>query len=620
MVIKKAVRGPRGWRLAVVPAALVLGGVTAQPARAGTVDLGEGFEAVWSLGASFTGGWRTSNPDPNLIAIGDGGQASAGTHSHTKNFDKWDSMTQLGRVVGDVNLRNGKTGLMVRAKAWDNFLYAHQDQPFGAPSNGFHPNTKLSDDQFDTNLSKFKGVELLDLYAYTSLDVGETSQLTLRFGQHVVNFGETLFVPGVNQYQALDVTALRTPGTQLKEALLPVPQVSANFGLGNGFSVEGFYQFGWRRTVIDGCGTYWSPANALNCVDGSILVGGAGTSEENWNGYPHPAFGGAVFNYQFSRIADKEPERKATGQYGIALKQMVDELDTEFGAYYVSYTTKLPNLSAERRASGAGSILHPAGSVYAVNPLTADASIYWDYRAKDIKVAGLSASTVLAGWSVGTEYSYTHDYPVQINSVDAFYALAAGIGPMAGKWGAGAQEMIGYERKTRQQISVSALRLLPAFIGATGGSVIGEVAYQRWSDIGDPNTETRYGRGFEYGAAAHSAYGGTCPAAATNAMNCTTDGYFTSKAAGLRLMAELDYPDLIPGVVVKPRLFYSRDFLGWSADGVFSKGRQAIAPGVKFEMNKTYLLDLNYTRFNPNAHFDGFHDRDYMSIVLGVSL
>ncbi len=438
--------------------------VLASPAQAGTVDLGDGVEAVWSLGASFTSGTRMAAPDPNMIGVGDGGQASAATHSHTKNFQKHDSMTQLGRVIGDVNIRKGDTGMMLRGKAWDNWLYSHGDQDFGAPSNGFRPGTRLSDSQFDTNLSKFRGFELLDAYAYTSFNFGESAQMKVRFGQHVVNFGESIFIPGVNQYQALDITALRQPGTQLKEALLPVPQISANLGMGDGLSFEGFYQLGWRRSAIDGCGTYWSPANALNCVNGSILVGGDGTSEANWNGYPHAALGGMPLNYQFSRLGDKKPS--SGGQFGLAIKKMVDSLDTEFGAYYVNYTTKLPNLSAVRRQPGQpGSILHPEGSAYALNPGTRDASIYWDYSAKNIKVLGLSASTVLGGWSIGSELSYTQDFPVQINSVDAFYALASGVGPMATQWGAGPRTMVGYERKNKTQLQVSAFRLLPSMLG-----------------------------------------------------------------------------------------------------------------------------------------------------------
>lgn len=135
-------------------------------ACAGTTDLGNGVEAVWSLTASATGGWRTARPDPDLIGIGDGGSASSSTHSHNKNFGKGGNTSQLLRIVGDVNIRKGDSGLVLRAKAWDNLRYSRNSVSFGAPSNGFTPDSRLDDSQFDTRLSKFNGIELLDAYAY----------------------------------------------------------------------------------------------------------------------------------------------------------------------------------------------------------------------------------------------------------------------------------------------------------------------------------------------------------------------------------------------------------------------------------------------------------------------
>ncbi|WP_323122949.1 DUF1302 domain-containing protein [Burkholderia alba] len=587
---------------------LVWGGTHA--AHAGTIDLGNGIEAVWSLDASFTAGWRTKSPDPELIGIGDGGKASAATHSTDKNFSKGDNIADLLRVVGDIDVHKNGTGVVLRAKAWDNVRYSRQSLSFGAPSNGFVPDTRLDDSHFDTNLSKFKGVELLDAYAYSSFDLGESTQLKVRVGQHVVNFGESLFIPGVNQYQVLDVTALRQPGTLLKEAILPVPQISANLGLGGGKSIEAFYQFEWRRTAIDGCGTYWSSATALNCTPDSILVGGDGTSRQGWSGMP---------NFQFSRAPDRTPAN--SGQFGIAFKDMVDAIDTEFGAYFVNYAPKVPNLSAVRGTA----VPHPAGSAYglpsAATGLTAqDTSIYWDYSASNIKVFGLSASTVLGGWSTSAEASYTKGFPVQLSPVDSFLGLATGVGPSASLFGgADARDMPGYVRKNKSQIQISATKLLSRVLGAAGGTFVAEAAYQHWNGIGDPYTGLRYGRGFEFGAAQHASFGGACPAAATNANNCTQDGYFTSNAWGVRAMIELEYPNLIPNVVVKPHLFFSQDVKGWSADGVFSQGRYAITPGVKFELKKAYTLDLSYTHFNPHARFDSFHDRDFVAAVLTAS-
>lgn len=606
--------------------ALALAAAGALPAQAGTIDLGDGLEAVWTLNASFTNGWRARDPDKELIGIGDGGTGSAYTGSATKNFEKGDNFTSLLRVIGDVNLRKGKTGAVLRAKAWDNLRLSNRDVPLGAPSNGFVPDTRLDDGEFDTRLSKFRGAALLDAYGYTSFDIGDDVQATVKLGSHAVNFGESLFIPGVNQYSVLDVNALRQPGTLLKEAILPVPQLSANVGLPGGFSVEAFYKLRWMRTSIDGCGTYWSPSTALNCNQGSALVAsdvaGSFTSAQFANGVP--ALGGLNFN--FSRASDREPSKR--GQFGIAVKKSVEALDAELGAYFVNYTAHLPTLSVVR------DLLVVPGSVYYTNPADGSTiplgSIQWDYTARNIKVVGLSASTVLGGWAVAGELSYTKGFPVQLSPVDMFFAFAApngaggvGVGPLASRIGSAAAPLAsntyvaGYDRKNRSQLQLSTIKILPNMLGSSQLSLVGEVAFQHWSGIGDPATGVRYGRGFEYGAAQHPTFGGVCPAATPG--NCTQDGYFTTNAWGLRLLAELEYPGLVPNINLKPRLFLAQDAKGWSADGMFVEDRRTLSLGLRAEVDKRYYADFSYTTFNRKARFDSFHDRDFFGLVLGAS-
>lgn len=83
--------------------------------------------------------------------------------------------------------------------------------------------------------------------------------LNARVGNQVINWGEGLyFQNGINAINPIDVAALRRPGSQVKEALLPVPMLYANLGLTDNLNMEAFYQLQWRRTVLEGCGTYFS--------------------------------------------------------------------------------------------------------------------------------------------------------------------------------------------------------------------------------------------------------------------------------------------------------------------------------------------------------------------------
>jgi Protein of unknown function (DUF1302) len=382
--------------------------------------------------------------------------------------------------------------------------------------------------------------------------------------------------------------------------------------------MEGFYQFQWTRTSLDGCGTYWSAVSALNCTDNTVLIAsdaaGSYTSQQYYNGVP--ALGGR--NFQFMKLADRTPSNP--NQFGLSAKKTVESLDTEFGAYFVNYTTHTPIISVVRAPGTIANSLYYAGGAQ-------KGAAQWDYTASDIQVTGLSASTVLGGWSVAGEVSYTKDLPVQVSAADVLSGFAgaggAGTGPVASRYGSAAaalgsgQYIAGYDRKDKFQIQMSTIKSFSNVLGASGASLVGEVAYQHWSGIGDPSTGVRYGRGFEFGAAQHASTGGVC--ALANKANCTQDGYFTSDAWGFRVQAELDYPNVFAGVNLKPRLFYSQDVQGWSADNLFSQGRQAVSLAVRAEYLRKYYMDLSVTMYNPDAHFDSFHDRDNIGLVMGAS-
>ena len=91
-------------------------------------------------------------------------------------------------------------------------------------------------------------VELLDAYVTGGFDVsGITADL--RLGWHVLNWGESTFIPnGINAINPFDVSKLRLPGSELREALLPVGMASASVAPTDALSVDAFYQFDWEKT------------------------------------------------------------------------------------------------------------------------------------------------------------------------------------------------------------------------------------------------------------------------------------------------------------------------------------------------------------------------------------
>ncbi len=112
-----------------------------------------------------------------------------------------------------------------------------------------------------------------------------------------------------------------------------------NLGLPAGFSLEGFYQFKWEETVIDGCGTYFSDLDfvAKGCNHATVpdaqVAPGVFLPDRILQGI------NSVYKDPF---VDKASD---SGQFGLALRNYVEAIDTEFGLYYQRLHSRTPVLA-----------------------------------------------------------------------------------------------------------------------------------------------------------------------------------------------------------------------------------------------------------------------------------
>lgn len=380
-------------------------------------------------------------------------------------------------------------------------------------------------------------------------------------------------------------------------------------------SVEAFYQLEWKKNVLDGCGTYWSITDVYNCSDAGVVIpaGPLGnlSDGEVYNGLnnplgPFPAGATGVM----ANAGDREPGN--SGQWGIAARYFSPALSTEFGAYFVNYHQRSPVISVLLNGS-------PAPSAFAAG--TNRMQYVWDWSAEDIKAYGLSLSTTVSGWSVFGEISHTKDLPVQLNGLDLLRGASSGAGPLGFLRDLPRNQGVlytGYDRKDKTQVQVSTLKSFPRVLGAESLMVMGEVAYQHWSGIGDPMDSRRYGRAFVFGQAVTD----TMSCAGTGNANprfCEAEGFATRNAWGYRLQGTLSYPGLFGGVNVKPRVFWSHDVKGYSADALFLEDRRILGVGAAFDYLNKYYADISYNRFNSGAKYDVFRDRDFASVVVGIN-
>ena len=204
----------------------------AQAVEFGSGDLQGSFDTTISHGLT----WRVGERDDGLTGLNsdDGG----------RNYGRG-IVSNTSKVTGELELDHGNFGAFARFSGFVDF----------ENENGDREHRALSEEAKDL---AGRDLDILDLYVTGAFDAGETP-VDLRLGSHVLNWGESTFIQnGVNVINPFDVTKLRTPGAELREALEPVPLVSGSVAPTSNLSLEGFYQLDWKKTEIDPVGTYFS--------------------------------------------------------------------------------------------------------------------------------------------------------------------------------------------------------------------------------------------------------------------------------------------------------------------------------------------------------------------------
>ncbi|GGE53819.1 hypothetical protein GCM10007421_30350 [Halopseudomonas oceani] len=611
----------RNWlgktALALTPLACVI----SLQANAGQFEWGEiSGRANGSISTGVI--WSAESPNRDLILQGNAdhnGYGSAGEFNPTGarnaddsrlNYQKGDRVSSPTTLLGEVELNWHNYGVFMRAKAWYDYTLENSTVAHGHSPNGYNPDSKLDDSHFD-ELAKFHGVELLDAYVFGDFEIAERP-LHLRAGNQVVNWGEGLFFQnGLNSINPVDVAALRRPGSQLKEALLPVPLLYANFGLTDALSIEAFYQLQWRQSVLEGCGTYFAVNDYL--PEGCYGIG-RGTLAQN----PNDQVG---YANDFIVHRAEDDEARDGGQFGLAARYYAESLATEISAYAMNIHSRIPvaNVITDRRTEvGAGWIAGQQasnGAYYAAFP-------------EDIRIFGLSVSTTLLGSSVFGEYSYRPNQPVRLHAGDLIPAFSGNPTAIVGLGAPLADEAIalapdsrfnGYDRLEISQLSLGFIKTVPRLLGADNLSLVGEVAAKYIHNLPSLD-ERRYGRADAFGSnlAANQGLGsvgctlGVAPQYRKKV--CSNDGFVTDLSWGYRLRAQLNYPGLFAGINVSPFVAFGQDVKGTSHDGNFIEGRLLGSVGVRAAYLQKYSAELSWSG-SGNA-FWAPTDKDFIALSL----
>ncbi len=577
---------------------------------------------------------RTSDQDPRFIGLINGGQLGrANVDNGDLNFKSGSVVAAVQRVTTELQVKRDDYGFFVRATGFVDPVLDGEDV-------GFQKLSRAAERDIGADL------RLLDAYAFASPDLFG-HRLDVRVGAQALNWGESTFIPfGINSIDPLDATALRSPGSELRQAFLPIPVVDVRTELGGGLSLEGFWQFAWTRsrlepdgsffgttdTILDG-GTYGLQSNAF--PDNARSVYGINTSQ------------GDIFGASLPRSTDRQPT--TLDEFGFAFRKSFSSLDgAEFGLYFENYHSRIP-FGSLRTGNAAAALPSPTSLLfspgYAARDYTSTASFFADYP-KDIHLIGFSWNfSGPAGVALQGEVSSRLNQPIDLASTDLALAVSVpALRDLIKAFGAAAPAAFkttlgealndptiqslnngltsdtiidGWKRYPVVQIQQTATKLFPSVPGLSINSIalVGEMGFDYVADF--PRD-----RGILDEIYSNGVNSSFTTAAVTKGMPLATKGLATQFSGSYTAAVIVDMPNVLPyGIGMKPVVSLRHDFIGTSPLGVntFVENSAAASVGLSFNYLQAWSAGIQYTNHFPvfdGGKFYGLIDRDFVSATV----
>lgn len=580
-------------------AALAAGLVASTPAAAIDFTWGEvegNFDSTYTVGGAI----RTSGRDPRLVGVANGGSAfSINSDNGNLNFDKGDLTSLAIRGINELSLKSGNFDFFGRVNYF--YDYVNNDKTLART-----PLEKAAKRRAGLR------IDLLDLYV-----TGNFDSFSVRLGQQVLNWGESTFIQnGINVINPADVTKLRSAGSELREGLLPVPIAQFSVNVSSNFSLEGFYQLGWRATEIEAEGTFFS-TNDFASPGGRFVYLGFGLPTGPRDNPPTNA--GLPVGSQVARAPDREGDD--SGQFGFAARYLIPALnDTELGGYFVRYNSRLPVVSA-RSGTLAGLLTLNYG---------ATARYYREYP-DGVKLAGGSLSTTLgdSGIALQGEYAYHWDQPIQVEDVellfaalsplDTFLGFPAAIQPVFRRNQLGAQgfdqDIPGYRRKAYSTAQFTVTEIIPQVARFDQIVLLAEVGAM-WIHNMESKSVLRY-EGPNTVTNANPFYTTIARQPATEPMRGFADAF----SWGYRLAIRGDISNAIGALSLQPTIAFNHDVNGTSPTPISSyvEDRQSLFLGVGANYLNNWQANVGYTMNWGGGKYNLLRDRDFVSLTLSYS-
>ncbi len=391
------------------------------PGSAQAIDFtAGGWNGSLNTTVSYGQLYRDEKRDPRLIATANGGIGrSPNIDDGNLNYDEG-LVSSAFKMVTELALDRENFGIFVRGSA----LY----------------DLEVEDNDPDRTVISPQGrdlagsyVRLLDAFIYGRWDLSG-HELEVRAGKQVVNWGESTFIQsGINNaINHFDVSALRVPGSELREAYLPQEMLKLSYAFTDNITGEAIGIFDWDRTEPEPVGSYFA-SNDFVPRGGSQVFLGFGAFSDFGTDFT-PLGGPFIENFQ-AVPRGKTIKADGSGQYGVSLRFFMPDFSqgSELGLFFVNYHSKLPVISgrtgtqaglgnslgtlttaiATATALGAGLPLNSAIAIGANAGVNAAAANGGNLSLSTATgYATIAGNTVLGGGSVSTQASNlaTHEY------------------------------------------------------------------------------------------------------------------------------------------------------------------------------------------------------------------
>lgn len=582
---------------------------------------------------------RADNPSPATYALipstavpgAAPGLLVGQTGGSDLNFSKNQAVSTVLKTMLDLDLHGRNGGVFVRVDAWDDLVPGRRAAPYGNNPNGFTPGAHLSDGGFAPD-AKFSNVRIRDVYAYRRIDGTGDARGEVRLGRQVLNWGVSQFFTGglgavSNPY---DTAAQFRPGALPQEAKVPIGMVSFSATLNREWGVDGYLPFEFRPSNVPGCGTFFDVASVTpqGCnivgpfgapIPGTALSTAASLTEQS-------LLGSGYFLHR-----DDKNTPNGSGQFGLSVRYASTAWNTEFRGYAARSDSTLRNIYSITIEDVNGGTF-PAGVAGALQRLADPHGMkYGVVFPKGTQTYGASFDTRLgASAKIFGEVAYRPNQPIGYSPIDL---LLGGLLRLPTSLLQLQKQLLsvpagatfdGFDRHPVITANLGGNKLLTNTLGADRASLAAEFGWSHVNGLPDPAV-FRYGRGLAYGGAPYYVNGTLT--ACTESMpgvngvpgkTCTSDGYITANAWGLRGRAAATYRDVLLGADLTPSLTLAKDVKGYSHDATFNEGRQTVRFALRADWGSQYYVEGAYTRFS-GGKYNLLADRSNLNLVAGAS-